>query len=477
MSSQMNSQTVKTDVRAIEITGHITSSGEFIADPWYTFDTDVTNISNRRDGDYSARFYDSADNQISVVFFNTGFEAQFRTSEGTVMVPQDRAPVNVITSFPENTARIVIRKGDTEIYSTDVSATAPEVSFIGLNDYDQLGNTVTLNWEATGEKDELFFELWYCPSEDEFLHVASNITGRSYTADLSSLPGTNEGYFYIYATDGVMTGEIDSPWVKVPFKAPEIITMQQDIPQVKITEEILFDVDIYDMQDGWLWWEDEVTWTLNGKDFMTGSTLWVWPYEITPGTHTFTCTATNSAGMSASMDFTFRILDDESDLPDDWSREDIINALSNGFTVPLNRIDAPITRGQFAALMSTLYGTVSEEDYPYPDYVENVVTDCGEDDYDQFLMVHLGVMQAPGGLFEPLKPITQQEAAIIMYRVSALSDPDWFDMNADDADIMDFYTEAIVLEENGPNAFAPEESITNRLALVRLSRFYNTVFE
>jgi len=389
-----------------------------------------------------------------------------------------KTPVSVIVRFPDNAAKITISDGDREMFSRNVSNNAPEVDFTGLTDYQQLSDEVTLTWDAKDtDGDEIYFEIWYCPAEDEFYNVAANITGRSVTLDMSSYPGTNEGYFYIYATDGILTAEIDSPWVKIPYKAPEIISEIADIPEYKITAEIILDADIYDLQDGWLWDSDEVIWTLDGREFMSGSFLWVWPYELPPGTHTFTCTATNSAGMSTQKDFTFRIVDDESDLPNDWSRYDIVNALSNGFVTPLDRIDAPITRGQYATLMTTLFMYVSEEDDPFPDYKEGVVTDCGQDDYDQFFMVSLGIMEAPGGRFEPNKPLSEREAALIMHTVVAIADPELLDIDEAERDIIELFEDIEVFDEPGENTYSASKDLTNRLALVRVSRMFDAIFE
>ena len=293
---------------------------------------------------------------------------------------------------------------------------------------------------------------------------------------MSTYPGAEEGYFYIFATDGVRSSGIDSPWVKVPYKAPDIITEQSNIPEYKITDEILLDVDIYDMQDGWLW-DSEVVWTLDGREFMSGSTLWVWSYEIAPGTHTFSCTATNSAGMSVSKNFTFRIIDDESDLPDDWSREFIKDALSNGFITSLSRIDGSITRSQYASLMALLYVYMLEYEFDLPDYIENMVTDSGDDDYNEFFMVYLGVMDAPDGRFEPNGALTQQEAATIMYRIYAMAvDPDFNAADISDSEILEILENAEIFGVSAENAFQANERLTNKLALVRLSLLFDAVF-
>jgi len=67
------------------------------------------------------------------------------------------------------------------------------------------------------------------------------------------------------------------------------------------------------------------------------------------------------------------------------------------------------------------------------------------------------------------------EAALIMYHVAAWADPDWFFFDYD-GDILEWFFYTTVLEEDGPNAMQESEPLTNRLALVRLARFYHEVF-
>jgi len=64
---------------------------------------------------------------------------------------------------------------------------------------------------------------------------------------------------------------------------------------------------------------------------------------------------------------------------------------------------------------------------------------------------------------------------IIMYQVMALSDPDWLDFLYDEDDILLIYLDADVIDESGPNAYEPNEKLTNKLALVRLGRLYNAI--
>jgi hypothetical protein len=451
-------------VTAIEIRGLLTDEG-FEPYPWFTFETEPSFLDNRLGGDYTIHFFDRNGRQLSVSYFDADFTKQMRTSAGIQMIETLWSPIHLFVRFPDDTHRITIQKGNAVLHSIELTQNAPTVRFTGLRDHQQLGNTVTLTWEAAGERD-LFFEIWYVPSEGDYHQIALDVTGRSHTVDLSDLPGTNMGYFYIYASDGVRTAEIDSPWIRVPYKAPLAFTDERSF-DVKITEEFSFEIDIYDLQDGWLM-SDEVVWYLDGEEFWTGDTLLIWPYELPPGTHVFTVAATNSANLTTKQHFTVNIINDESDLPDDWSRADIIAALSLGFSTDLRRLDMSITRGKYAEFMWLIYVYLNlgegldVEDIYYPEYVDGVITDGGHDYYAMYVMVYFGLMDAPNGRFNPQGTLTQHEAATIL---SGL-----FDMGG--MSLMEFLFEFDIIEPDGPNAFNPEARLTNRLAMVRMARMF-----
>jgi len=467
------------NVNVIEITGFLGADGSFRPTPWYTYDLAAPEIAVKTDGEYAVCFFGADGRQISINYFNAEFLMQVNTAEGQSFLPAGEAYINVAARFPENAARIVILKGDREIYSVNVSSATPQVSFSGLSDAQNLGNNVTLNWTASGSADELFFEIWYCPSEGGLYNVASNVTGRSFEADLSQFPGSDNGYFQIFATDGVVTGESISPMIRIPYKAPIIITETDGIQEYRLTQEITLDVDVYDLQDGWLGADGgSVTWMFNGREYLNYSYLWVFPYELEPGLHTFTCIATNTAGMSSRKDFTFRVLDDESDLPDDWSRGEIASALSRGFVLTLDRLDAPITRGEYAELMTNFfYICLSPNvDDPFRAYEEGFITDCGWNDWKQFIMVHLGLMDAPDGRFNPGGSLTEREAAMIMYKVVALADPRVSSADDPESSIIQTFERLGFFDPSGPNAYNSSEKLTCKLALVRLWRFYDALF-
>ena len=483
----------------IHITGSIDADGVFTALPWYTYESEINVVVPSDLGEYGVFIYDSAGALLSVAYFNASSYSQVVTPGGVFNADAETLTVDVSTRFHDNAARIVIQKGANVIYTKDVSLRPPSVSFTGLSDNQEIPDKFTLTWDAYDpDGDEMFFDIWYCPSFEEFFNVASNVTGSSYEVDLSSLAGTNKGFFRIYATDGARTTVVNSPTVIVPYKAPMILREQQGIPQFKLTDIINFDAEIYDLQDGWLdgdvfLGEDSpVIWFYEGKRYYHNSELTVFPFEFTPGFYTFTVVAVNSAGLRAEKDFTFEITDDDSALPNDWSREEVRAALSWGMVLPLDRLDAPLTRGKYAEILVSAFGlfayladggdpTDVQPHNPYPDYEEGLVTD-GTSSWDLwhwFIVVKLGVMDAPGGIFNPTGSLTQREAAIMIYRISAiaLNDPGDLDINLSDDEIIEWFISKKIINISGPNEYQESERLTNRLAMVRTVRFEMEVAE
>jgi len=275
-----------------------------------------------------------------------------------------------------------------------------------------------------------------------------------------------------------------------------IFAVQDEIPEYKLTDMIDFEAEIYDLQDGWLFGnfflgeDSPVIWMYGGLRYFHNSELSVFPFELAPGVHTFTVIATNSVGLSTQKDFSFIIIDDDSDLPDDWSREDFKTGLSWGLVVPLDRLDAPVTRGTYAEMLTQIYGLfamfTSGLDYydpaaynNYPDYEEGVVTD-GTSKWDLwhwFVVVKLGIMEAPDGIFNPIGSVTELEALVMLYRIGALAlnDPQVLDINADEDAIVEWCIDKGIINTIGPNAFNGSQRLTNKLAMVRQVRFMEDI--
>ncbi|MEG2152143.1 MAG: hypothetical protein RRZ71_02665 [Clostridia bacterium] len=457
--------------RAIDIKGNLKADDTFAPEPWFSYDT--TEFPRALKGDYTVEMMDASGKLLSKHCFDVSFYTQTNPPKKL-----DFSPINLTVFYPDATAKIAITKEGKEIYSVNVSANAPEIEFVGLKENKKLSGEQTISWKGSDQDgDKLIYELWYCTDEGDFVNVASNITATSCKVNFDTLPGSDNAYLYLYATDGTVTAQMDSPYLSVNYKAPEILTKQPTVPEYKITDEILLSADVYDMQDGWLYGDDQVVWVDgSGREYTTGSLLWIYPYELTPGEHTFTMTATNSKGVSSSAKYTFKIANDESALPNDWSKDDVRQALSNGFIAPLANVKSPITRGQYAALMTNLYFTVVDENTEILEYEDGIVTDCGSDDYSQFLMAKLGFMEAKGGKFAPNDALTEEEAAKILYNVVITATKVDDGVETAMEDIIAELTDAKIIDDIPENTYQAANKITGQLALVRCNRLWEFFF-
>ena len=468
------------------ITGFIDSEGGFTPSTWYTYETSRYAVTPAAASEYGAYVYDAAGTLLAVTHFNVETTMNIETETAQMFVPAHRRPVDISLRFPDNAARIVIKRGSEVLYSQNVSQNAPTVAFTGLTENQQLSNNFTLTWDAAdADGDEIFFDIWYYPGADKCFNIAANITGRSLAVDLSEFPGTNAGSFMISATDGVLTTEAHSPTVKVPFKAPVIYTRLDGIPEFTLTDEINIVLDIYDYQDGFMWGGNpgtSIVWSgwPDGRESYNSAILWGLPFALPPGLHTFTCTVTNTAGLSSSMDYTFRVIDDDSALPNDWSRAEVRQALARSFVLPLDRLDAPVTRGDFAIIMANFYTILSGGiDIPFFDfYSEDAVIDCVADAWEPHFFDYLGIMEVTDRRFYPGMPVGELEAALIMFKVFALATNDADAIrDVDDVQaIIPVFQRLGIIDPSGPNAFNESERLTNRLAMVRLNRFFSLVY-
>jgi len=433
-------------IAVVEITGEFDRNGAFSAAPWYTYDAPPSSLTACAGGEYTVTVYDDKGERLEVSNFDAADRFRVIAREGVSSPGGAAIPIRQIVRFSEEAAKIVVSKGAREIYSRNVSKRAPAVAFTGMKAGTELTSKAKVIWEASGEDGgELYFRLWYCTGAADYYLLAADIQGTSYEAYLTSYPGSKNSYFHIYATNGVRTAEAKSPAVKMPYTAPEFLTVQKEIPKIKVTDEIYFKAEIYDKQDGRLS-GDAVRWVTDGGETAGADALRTRPYQLEPGLHSFTCVATNSGGVSARKGFVFEITDDESALPDDWSRSEIVRALKNGYAAPLDRIDAPIPRGQFIDMARMLYQNAHPAGLPQ----------CGGDSADAY------------------KSLTQREALKIMYEArtragepgaNAWADEDEYDEN--EAKVS--FIKSGVFDQS-KNIYQPEEKLSKKSALVWISR-------
>lgn len=124
-----------------------------------------------------------------------------------------------------------------------------------------------------------------------------------------------------------------------------------------------------------------------------------------------------------------------------------------------------------------MYSYIQADDLDiYKEYEEGLITDCGDNDMDAWFVVKNGIMQAYSGKFTPYGNATEEEFALIMYRTLYLADPEYFDNLTSADDVLTFFCEAGVLDEN-ESVYSAAQKLTGAKMLVRINRMMKSVFE
>jgi len=296
-------------ITVLEIRGAFDTSGVFTADPWYSYTAGDSSLTVNENGEHSAVVYDRNGQQLSIAYFDVTDDYYKTTEEGSLLGSSIGIPIRVIIRLPDAASKVVIYQGSRAIHTENLSANAPNVKFTCLSEGQVLGNNVTLTWDASdADGDDLTFQVWYYRALGDMYLVASDLKGNSLNVDLTKFPGSDSGWFGILATDGSRTGMSETPKVSVPFNAPDILTHIPEGKQYKSGDPINIQGRVKDPQDGWLL--DGFEWYVNGKlvENNGSSHLRIDPNILTPGTYTITIKVTNSAGVSASRDYTIVVV-------------------------------------------------------------------------------------------------------------------------------------------------------------------------
>jgi hypothetical protein len=124
-----------------------------------------------------------------------------------------------------------------------------------------------------------------------------------------------------------------------------------------------------------------------------------------------------------------------------------------------------------------LYYYINPDGLPY--YDATLVTDSGADNYSEFMMAYMGIMEAPNGLFSPNRAVTQREAMIILYKTWTLaSNPGATveDLVYTEDDVKQLFLDTGVFDETGENSYNPDEKLSKKLALVWINRLDKAIF-
>ena len=198
---------------------------------------------------------------------------------------------------------VEILHGTTLLISRTVSAHTPIITVTAPNGGEVLnGSTYTVTWTASdADSDPLTYLLEYSTDNGATWQLlGTNITQTHAMLDLTLLPGTTQGLFRVWASDGVNTAsDVSNATFSVPLKTPSITTIlpvsgtAYIVSQTVTLEGSAFDPEDNVLGDAQLKWTSSLQGAL-GTGGMLQTT------NLIPGTHVITLTATDSNNNSVT---------------------------------------------------------------------------------------------------------------------------------------------------------------------------------
>jgi len=239
-------------------------------------------------GQYHIRFQGDGDVQLVDYPFSPRLSSDSAETVGliTEMVP-----------WISGTRKVVILHGATVLASRNVSANAPTVAITFPNGGETLSaSNVTVTWTANdADGDILSYSLDY--SRDggaTWEPLSANITATQATLDLSRLPGTTQGRFRVWASDGVNTTlDASDGNFTVAGKPPTIVSIAPASGKTYVVSQtVTLEGQAFDTEDGLLT-DNRLEWSSNLMGPLgTGQLLQTTNLII--GTHVITLKAIDS---------------------------------------------------------------------------------------------------------------------------------------------------------------------------------------
>lgn len=262
----------------------------------------VTEIPERVPGPYLIQLLDGAGAVLA--------DYPFTPAEPTEELP-DLHDFNQVVDFVAGAARLqIVRVADGVLLAEQlISANAPVMNSISLPDTSAaMTGTVTLTWDVSDpDGDALKFDLFYSSNGGEsVLPVLLGISGNSAQIDTSQLSG-GFGFFRLVANDGVNTAVIDSPGFEMMMKPPTpLILSPGDGQNFQWGQVVQLVGAMHDPQDGAMA-TTNLVWSNQRGPLGSGAELSL--DNLPVGDNVITLTATNSAGLSASVSVTITVGD------------------------------------------------------------------------------------------------------------------------------------------------------------------------
>ncbi len=268
---------------------------------------DATDVLTSTPSDYHIQFRDLGDAQLADYPFSPSFSPEDGVNEGLI--------AEAVT-WVTGTRQIRIMQGVTSLVTRTVSTATPVVTLLFPNGGETLAGTgsVEVSWQADDvDGDTLTYALDF--SRDggtSWEPLGLGITTTVASVDLSVLPGTSQGKFRVWASDGVNTAIDASDGVfSLPFKTPEVVYIAPASGATYVVSQtVTLEGEGFDVEDNILA-DPQLSWTSSLQGSLgTGGMLQT--TDLVTGTHVITLTVTDSQANTATSTTTVIVTGEQS---------------------------------------------------------------------------------------------------------------------------------------------------------------------
>lgn len=230
-----------------------------------------------------------------------------------VTQPVDHAPVTAEWPFslevpwPQGVAAIVLRRDSAELDRRPVSAAPPTVEILSPDGGETLGGQVDIRWSAGDpDGDPLSFDVYYLPTSDELIPLATAITGTSHRWDTGLTPGAEGGRIRVVASDGVhqTADESDAPFAVADSPPSVAFTSPSDGVVIPAGTVLGLSLSAWDADDGVLPGSALTVTSSRDGDLGAGAELAV---SLSNGLHVLTATANDSDSLQGTAQITVTV--------------------------------------------------------------------------------------------------------------------------------------------------------------------------
>jgi hypothetical protein len=283
------------DTRMVDASGWISSSGEVTLDkPWRSYMTSEP-FAVAIGGLYTIAAVDATGKPLALQTFAPSFLA---LSDPPFAL--DPAPFSAAVPFPDGTVKFQIASpaGLANILKeVPVCANSPTVAITSPAAGSVCPGPTSIAWTASHpDGATLSYDVEYSHDGQDWTVIGWRLSQTEFSKDFGTLAGSDHALIRVIACDGVNATVATSEPFRVPYKPPQVFIEEP----LQSSQGLVLNGRGYDLTDGWIYETSQLSWT-SDSDAALGSGARVLLNDLSPGPHTFTLTATNSHGLSASQ--------------------------------------------------------------------------------------------------------------------------------------------------------------------------------